>query len=42
MDYPRKKYADVPVGSFWVDVARQVIAHMANRGGRVEFCATIQ
>ena len=42
MDYARKKYANVPVGAFWVDIARKVIAHMANRGGRVEFCATIQ
>jgi hypothetical protein len=38
MDYARKKYA----GSFWVDIARQVIAHMAQRGWRPDFSATIQ
>jgi hypothetical protein len=42
MDYARKKYAHMPVGSFWVDVARQVIAHMTNRGGQPEFLRTIQ
>jgi hypothetical protein len=42
MDYARKKYADVPVGAFWVDIARQVIAHMAKRGGQPERSATIQ
>ena len=42
MDYARKKYAHVPVGAFWVDIARQVIAHMAKRGGQPERSATIQ
>ncbi len=42
MDYARKKYAHMPVGSFWVDIARQVIAHMAQRGGEPDFSATIQ
>ena len=42
MDYARKKYADVPVGAFWVDIARQVIAHMAKRNRLTEFSATIQ
>jgi hypothetical protein len=42
MDYARKKYAHMPVGSFWVDIARQVIAHMADRGGQPEFSTTIQ
>jgi hypothetical protein len=42
MDYARKKYAHVPVGSFWVDIARQVIAHMAQRGGQPDFSGTIQ
>jgi hypothetical protein len=42
MDYARKKYADVPVGTFWLDIARQVIAHMAKRGGQPEFSGTIQ
>jgi hypothetical protein len=42
MDYARKKYADVPVGAFWIDIARQVIAHMSKRGEQPEFSATIQ
>jgi hypothetical protein len=42
MDYARKKYADVPVGAFWVDIARQVIAHMSKRGGQSHLVATIQ
>jgi hypothetical protein len=42
MDYARKKYAHMPVGSFWVDIARQVIAHMSKRGGQAEFSTTIQ
>jgi hypothetical protein len=42
MDYARKKYADMPVGSFWVDIARQVIAHMSKRGGQPDFTAMIQ
>jgi hypothetical protein len=29
MDYASKKYAHMPVGSLWIDIARQVIAHMA-------------
>jgi hypothetical protein len=42
MDYARKKYAHMPVGSFWVDIARQVIAHMQQGGGQPDFSATIQ
>ena len=42
MDYARKKYAHMPVGSFWLDIARQVIAHTAKGGGQPEFSATIQ
>jgi hypothetical protein len=29
MDYTRKKYADMPVGKFWMEVARLVIEGMA-------------
>jgi hypothetical protein len=29
MDYTRKKYADMPVGKFWLDVAGLVIEGMA-------------
>jgi hypothetical protein len=42
MDYTLKKYAQMPVGSFWLDIARQVIAHTANSGGQPEFSATVQ
>ena len=42
MDYARKKYAHMPVGDFWIDIARQVTAHMAQRGGQPEISTTIQ
>ena len=42
MDYPRKKYAHMAVGSFWIDIAHQVIAHMRQGGRQPEFSATIQ
>jgi hypothetical protein len=42
MDYAREKYAHMPVGSFWGDIAPQVIAHIQQRGGRPDFSATIQ
>jgi hypothetical protein len=29
MDYTRKKYADTPVGNFWLEIARLVIEGMA-------------
>ena len=32
MDYTRKKYAHMPVGRFWLDVARLVIEGMALEG----------
>jgi hypothetical protein len=42
MDYARKKYAHMPVGASWVDLARRVIAHLAKRGGHPDLSATIQ
>ena len=32
MDYTRKKYAQMPVGKFWLEVARLVIEGMAMAG----------
>ena len=32
MDYTRKKYAHLPVGNFWLEVARMVIEGMAMAG----------
>jgi hypothetical protein len=32
MDYTRKKYANMPVGKFWLEVARLVIEGMAMAG----------
>jgi hypothetical protein len=32
MDYTRKKYADAPVGKFWLEIARLVIEGMATAG----------
>ena len=34
MDYTRKKYAHMPVGQFWLDIARLVIEGMAMAGER--------
>jgi len=31
LDYARKKYADQPVGEYWIALARTVIADMSNR-----------
>ena len=42
MDCARKKYAQMPVGAFWIGIARQVIAHTAQRGGQPEFRTAIQ
>jgi hypothetical protein len=32
LDYARKKYADQPVGEFWISLARMVMEHLGNRG----------
>lgn len=32
MDYTRKKYAQMPVGNFWLEIARLVIEGMAMAG----------
>ena len=32
MDYTRKKYAEMPVGKFWLEIARLVIEGMAMAG----------
>jgi hypothetical protein len=32
MDYTRKKYADSPVGNFWLEIARLVIEGMSMAG----------
>ena len=32
MDYTRKKYAHMPVGTFWLEIARVVIEGMAMAG----------
>lgn len=37
MDYARKKYAHMPVGPFWVEVARMVSAGTAQAGDRAAF-----
>lgn len=42
MDYAHEKYAHMPVGDFWVDIARQVITHMSKRGAQPKLSATIQ
>ena len=34
MDHTRKKYADMPVGKFWLEIARLVIEGMAMAGER--------
>ena len=37
MDYARKKYAHMPVGSFWIEVARMVSAGTAQANERAAF-----
>jgi hypothetical protein len=37
MDYARKKYAHMPVGPFWIDVARMVSAATAQANDRTAF-----
>jgi hypothetical protein len=32
LDYARKKYAEQPVGEFWISLARMVIEQLGNRG----------
>ena len=39
MDYARKKYADMPVGPFWIEVARMVSAGTAQANDRAAFMA---
>ncbi len=34
MDYARKKYAHMPVGPFWIEVARMVSARTAQSSDR--------
>ena len=46
MDYARKKYAHMPVGPFWIEVARMVSAGTAQANEREAFvvppCRRIQ
>jgi hypothetical protein len=37
MDYARKKYAHMPVGPFWLEVARMVIAGTSGAGENAAF-----
>jgi hypothetical protein len=37
MDYARKKYAHMPVGPLWIEVARTVSAATAHAGDRAAF-----
>jgi hypothetical protein len=37
MDYARKKYAHMPVGPFWIEVARAVSAGTAQANERAAF-----
>lgn len=37
LDYALKKYANMPVGPFWLDVARMVIAGTARAGENAAF-----
>jgi len=42
LDYARKKYADQPVGEYWIALARKVIADLSNRPEAPERTPTIQ
>ena len=39
MDYARKKYAHMPVGPFWIEVARMVSAGTVQANDRAAFMA---
>jgi len=42
LDYARKKYADQPVGEYWIALARMVIADQSKRAVQPERTPTIQ
>ena len=42
LDYARKKYADQPVGQYWIALARQVATDMSKRAVAPERISTIQ
>ena len=42
LDYARKKYADEPLGEYWITLARMVIADMSNRQAEPERPTRIQ
>jgi hypothetical protein len=37
MDYARKKYAHMPVGPFWIEIAQMVSAETAQANDRTAF-----
>jgi hypothetical protein len=42
LDYARKKYADQPVGEYWIALARKVIADLSKRPEEPRRTPTIQ
>jgi hypothetical protein len=42
LDYARKKYADQPVGEYWITMARKVIADLSKRPTQPERTPRIQ
>jgi hypothetical protein len=42
LDYARKKYANRPVGQYWIALARLVTADMSKRDTEPERVSTIQ
>jgi len=42
VDYARKKYADEPVGEYWIALARKVTADMGKSAARPDRISSIQ
>jgi hypothetical protein len=42
LDYARKRYPSQPVGDYWIDLARKVIADTSERPAQLERASTIQ
>jgi hypothetical protein len=42
LDYARKKYADQPVGQYWIALARKVATDMSTRAVAPEPISTLQ
>jgi hypothetical protein len=42
LDYAREKYADQPVGEYWIALAHMIVADQSKRSAQPEHTPTIQ